>query len=248
MDAVTYVQEKEDCTVKNAAEQLIIAIVDGALAACWDDVLGLEAAAPSDFSGVVKICLYDIGFVERIKVPEELESIRRRTRDNYPTLKIESGPVLGAVCDVNRFLDDAAPAYVALLVLKEHMDLWPLGDSRIGSGKTRKQDYARPKTSEAVILREAQRLYRESFRSSKPRRSRAIHPRKTSRSQTKANHTYLKETGVSTALIRETAQKIIPGHSANQQNMCCNSVAVLICRKHLAKTARPSHAGLVCSR
>ena len=73
MDAVTYVQEKEDCTVKNAAEQLIIAIVDGALAACWDDVLGLEAAAPSDFSGVVKICLYDIGFVERIKVPEELE-------------------------------------------------------------------------------------------------------------------------------------------------------------------------------
>ena len=69
--------------------------------------------------------------------------------------------MLGAVCDVNRFLDDAAPAYVALLVLKEHMDLWPLGDLRIGSGKTRKQDYARPKTSEAVILREAQRLYRE---------------------------------------------------------------------------------------
>ena len=48
-----------------AAEQLITAIVDQVLPACWDDEGGLEGIIPGELTGTVKVCLDGVGYVKR---------------------------------------------------------------------------------------------------------------------------------------------------------------------------------------
>jgi len=137
VDAVKYVQEKEGCTDESAAEQLVTAIVDRALAAQWDDEGGLEPVIPNEFGGTVKICLDGVGFVKRYCLAGEAKPIARRACD-YPKLEF----VKGAVIDID--FDKDTPysevntlSYIPLLVLKEDMHRWPLEET---SAEARKGD------------------------------------------------------------------------------------------------------------
>ena len=60
-DAVKCVQEESSCTDESAAKQLITAIVDQNFAARWEGVVGLEPVIPSEFTGILKICLDGVG-------------------------------------------------------------------------------------------------------------------------------------------------------------------------------------------
>ena len=127
-DAVTYVQEKEGCTAESAAEQLITAIIDQALAAKWDDMIG-GPSTPSEFSGTVKVCLDGVGFVKRNYETAKSKSIARST-SKYPPLEFVSGPVIDADMDLNGPLTEVNTlTYSPLLVSKEQIDHWPLDDS-----------------------------------------------------------------------------------------------------------------------
>ena len=126
IDAVKYVQEKEGCTDKSAAEQLVTAIVDQALAARWDDEAGLKRITPSEFSDTLMICLDGVGFVKRNHQPTaKAKAVERWTTYTYPKLQFVNGPVIDAdlrnapYSEVNTF------HYIPLLVLKEDMDRWP---------------------------------------------------------------------------------------------------------------------------
>ena len=124
-DAVTYVQEKEGCTAETAAEQLITAIIDQALAARWDDEGGLKPITPSEFSGTLKICLDGVGFVKRYHAAAKIKPIARSTR-NYPKLEFVDGPVIDADDRDRRFSEVNTLDYIPLLLLKEDIHRWPL--------------------------------------------------------------------------------------------------------------------------
>ncbi len=144
MDAVKYVQEKEGCTDKSAAEQLVTAIVDQALAARWDDEAGLKRITPSEFSDTLMICLDGVGFVKRNDQPTaKAKAVERWTTYTYPKLQFVNGPVIDAdlrnapYSEVNTF------HYIPLLVLKEDMDRWPLEDFSAEARKTARKNVRR---------------------------------------------------------------------------------------------------------
>src|SRR5450759_2547579 len=82
-DAVKCVQEEGSCTDESAAKQLITAIVDEKLAARWVGAVGLEPVIPSEFTGILKICLDGVGVVKRNRETAKTKSITRWA-GNYP--------------------------------------------------------------------------------------------------------------------------------------------------------------------
>jgi hypothetical protein len=133
MDAVKCVQEEGSYTDESAAKQLITAIVDEKLAARWVGVVGLEPVIPSEFAGILKICLDGVGVVKRNRETAKTKSITRWT-GNCPKLEFVNGPVFDDFKNVP--LTENAPDnevsnlnYIPLLVSKEDMDRWPLEDS-----------------------------------------------------------------------------------------------------------------------
>jgi hypothetical protein len=153
-DAVKYVQEKDGCTDESAAEQLVTAIVDQALAARWGDVVGLRPISPSELSGILKICLYGVGFVKRNRDTAKIQSIAHRAR-NHPKLQFVSGPVIDEFGDDVPLTEVNTLNYVPLLVLKEDMDRWPLGDASTKVRSANKARIPRPKNSTKEEIRTA---------------------------------------------------------------------------------------------
>jgi hypothetical protein len=162
-DAVTCVQEKEGCTAESAAEQLIAAIIDQALAAKWDDMIG-GPITPSDFGGTVEVCLDGVGFVKRNYETANSKSIARSTR-KYPTPEFVNGPVIDADMDLNGPLTKVNTlTYIPLLVSKEDMDQWPLDDSNSKAHNTgNKPPTRRPTPPSVTMITEAARtVYRDN--------------------------------------------------------------------------------------
>ena len=168
MDAVKYVGKKDGCTDERAVEHLVTAIVDQALAAQWGGDLGLEPVIPSEFTGILKICLDGVGSVKRNRETAKAKSITRWT-GNYPKLEFVNGPVFDDFKNVP--LTENAPDtevsnlnYIPLLVLKETMDRWPLEDSitkvRNTGNQARIERSSPPSTKQ--ILEVARKVYREN--------------------------------------------------------------------------------------
>jgi hypothetical protein len=144
MDAVKCVQEEGSCTDESAAKQLITAIVDEKLAARWVGVVGLEPVIPSEFTGILKICLDGVGVVKRNRETAKAKSITRWT-GKCPKIQFVNGPVFNDFQDVPLtenlpYAEVSSLTYIPLLVLKEDMDRWPLEDS---STKVRSTNKAR---------------------------------------------------------------------------------------------------------
>ena len=157
LDAVKYMREKDGCTDESAAEQLVAAIVDQALAARWEGVVGLEPVIPSEFSGILKICLDGVGVVKRNRETAKVKSIAR-WMGNYPKLQFVNGPVF----DDFEYVPLAKNApdtevsnlnYIPLLVSKEYMDRWPLEDSSTKVRSANKARVPRSKDSTKEVIR-----------------------------------------------------------------------------------------------
>ncbi len=157
MDAVKYVQEKEACTDESAAEQLIAAIIDRAIAAEWGDG---QPISPSEFSGTLRLCLDGVGFVKRNDEPiAKAKSVAGWTT-NYPKLEFVKGPVTDALRSDAPLSEVNNLDYIPLLVSKADLDRWPLEDSSTKVAQT--ADVARkrrPPVSKKEIRRVARSFY-----------------------------------------------------------------------------------------
>ena len=121
-DAIKHVQEKENCTAENAAQQLLEAIIDGELVAQSETWGTLEPVTPGKLSGRLKVCLDKVGYIKLDSTVTEA-----KTGDTYPPLEFVKGPVVdidyeqvGPIPEIN------SEDYIPLLVLKENVLRWPL--------------------------------------------------------------------------------------------------------------------------
>ena len=156
-DAVKCVQEEGSCTDESAAKQLITAIVDQKLAAQWGGDLGLQPIIPSEFTGILKICLYGVGFVKRNRKTAKAKSITRWT-GKCPKIQFVNGPVFNDFQDVPLtenlpYAEVSTLTYIPLLVLKEDMDRWPLEDSSTKVRSANKARIPRSKNSTKEVIR-----------------------------------------------------------------------------------------------
>jgi len=174
MDAVKYVGKKDGCTDERAAEQLVTAIVDQALAAQWGGDLGLQPIIPSEFTGILKICLYGVGFVKRNRETAKAKSITRWT-GKCPKIQFVNGPVFNDFQDVPLtenlpYAEVSTLTYIPLLVLTEDMDRWPLEDSSTKVRSANKARIPRSKNSTKEKIRtELKKIFKnEKAASRKP--------------------------------------------------------------------------------
>ena len=147
-DAINYVQERNGCSEMEAAEQLITAIVDQVLPACWDDEGGLEGIVPGEFIGTVKVCLDGVGYVKRnyaaAKAQREIMRLQRQKKiyaaekakpvapwtDGYPNIQFVEGPVVDIDFDKDTpYSEVNTISYIPLLVAGEYLSRWPFADT-----------------------------------------------------------------------------------------------------------------------